>query len=91
MEATLPSVNGRQRHVFRKRFDPAPHTANSPTPIFFLNHMGKQYNKTEKSRRRKDYIKRKKDAAKAARATKPKKKAPAKKKEAAPEAAPAAE
>jgi hypothetical protein len=74
----------------RKRFDRAAHTANSPTPLF-SNHMGKQYNKTEKSRRRKNYIQRKKDAAKTARATKPKKKAPAKKKDVAAEAVPAAE
>lgn len=90
MEAPPPTVNGRQRHVFRKRFDRESQSANSPAH-FFSNHMGKQYNKTEKSRRRKDYIQRKKDAAKTARATKPKKKAPAKKKEAPAEAAPAAE
>ena len=61
-------------------------------PLFFNLTMGKQYNKTEKLRRRQAYAKRKKAEAKAARTTskaKPKK-APAKKKEA-PAAAAAAE
>lgn len=72
-----------------KRFDREGVPANSPTH-FFSNHMGKQYNKVEKRRRRLSYLKRKKAAAKAALAVKPvKKKAPAKKKEAAPAPAPA--
>jgi len=53
--------------------------------------MGKQYNKVEKKTRRKAYLKRKIEAAKTARISRPKKKlVPVKKAEAAPAAVAAA-
>jgi hypothetical protein len=88
MRGSMPSVNGEPLDVFVKRFDPAPQRVKSPAR-FFSNLMGKQYNKTEKQRRRKAYLARKKEKAKAASApAKPKaRKSPPKKKEAPAEAA----
>ena len=89
MRGHLGAVNRQHVTFCRKRFDRLPCPAYQAPPLF-LKHMGKQYNKVEKRRRRQDYAKRKKDKAKAARsASKAKpKKAPARKKEA---PAPAAE
>jgi chromatin segregation and condensation protein Rec8/ScpA/Scc1 (kleisin family) len=81
MVGTFGIVNGwKHDDRFVKRFDRARSPATLSPPIF-SNHMGKQYNKVEKKRRRLNVIKRKKAAAKVLRATKPKpiKKAPVKK------------